>query len=61
MQSGGRVETIKNVTIEGVTQGIEILEGASVGHIENVYIKEASNGIKNGNNVIIGEIIFAEP
>ncbi len=48
VQSGGHVGTIKNVTITGATQGIELGKGAKVDVIENVNVTAVSNGSKQG-------------
>lgn len=48
VQNGGYVGTIKNVTISGATQGIELGKGAKVDLIENVNVTATSNGSKQG-------------
>lgn len=53
VQNGGYVGTIKNVTITGATQGIELLKGAKVERIENVDVQAVSNGSKEGIALLI--------
>lgn len=53
VQNGGYVGTIKNVTITGATQGIEVGKGAKVDIIENASVQAVSNGSKAGTALII--------
>ncbi len=53
VQNGGHVGTIKNVTITGATQGIEIGKGAKVDLIENAKVQAVSNGSKQGTALLI--------
>ena len=53
VQQGGHVGTIKNVTIEGVSQGIEVAAQATVDLIENVTVEEHTNGTANGIGLLI--------
>ena len=53
IQNGGHVGSIKNVTIEGATQGIEVGYQAKVDVIENTTVKAVSNGTKAGNALVI--------
>ena len=49
------VDTIKDVTITGVTQGIEVANGSSVGLIENVKVEAAKSALQVQQSTI-GEI-----
>ena len=53
VQQGGHVGTIKNVTIEGVSQGIEVGYQATVDLIEDVTVEEHTNGTANGIGLVI--------
>ena len=53
VQQGGYVGLIKNVTIEGVSQGIEVGYQATVDLIENVVVEEHTNGTANGIGLVI--------
>ena len=53
VQQGGYVGTIKNVTIEGVSQGIEVGYQATVDLIEDVTVEEHTNGTANGIGLVI--------
>ena len=63
VQEGHNVDLIKDVTIKGFTQGIEIIGGGSrIERIENVKIVEDANGDKPGValqvvNGTVGEIV----
>ena len=48
VQQGANVESIKNVTINGVSQGIEVGYQATVGLIENAFVNELNNGTAEG-------------
>ena len=45
VQEGHSVESIKNVTITGATNGIEVMYKGSVGTIENVKVDATKNGL----------------
>ena len=53
VQDGGKVESIKNVTINGVSQGIEVGYLATVGLIENAIVNESNNGTAKGIGLFI--------
>ena len=53
VQQGANVESIKNVTINGVSQGIEVGYQATVGLIENAVVNESNNGTANGIGLVI--------
>ena len=53
VQQGGYVGSIKNVTIEGLSQGIEVGYQSTVDLIENVTIEEHTNGTANGIGLVI--------
>jgi hypothetical protein len=53
VQQGGQVGSIKNVTIEGVSQGIEVGYQATVGLIEKVQVNMSTNGTANGIGLVI--------
>ena len=53
VQQGANVESIKNVTINGVSQGIEVGYQATVGLIENAVVNEANNGTAKGVALVI--------
>ena len=53
VQQGANVESIKNVTINGVSQGIEVGYQATVGLIENAVVNESNNGIAKGIALVI--------
>ena len=53
VQQGGYVGTIKNVTINGVSQGIEVGYQATVGLIENAVVNENNNGTAKGIGLVI--------
>ena len=53
VQQGGYVGSIKNVTIEGVSQGIEVGYQATVDLIEGVTVEEQTNGTANGIALVI--------
>ena len=53
VQQGANVESIKNVTITGVSQGIEVGYQATVGLIENAIINESNNGTAKGIALVI--------
>ena len=53
VQQNGYVGSIKNVTIEGVSQGIEVGYQATVDLIEKVTVKEKTNGTANGIGLLI--------
>ena len=53
VQQGGYVGSIKDVTIEGVSQGIEVGYQATVDLIENVTVEEKTNGTANGIALVI--------
>ena len=51
--NGKYVESIKNVTITGVTQGIEVAKGSRVDLIENVTVKAVDDGAKKGVGLLV--------
>lgn len=53
VQQGATVESIKNVTINGVSQGIEVGYQATVGLIENAVVNESNNGTAKGIGLVI--------
>ena len=53
VQQGANVESIKNVTINGVSQGIEVGYKATVGLIENAVVNESNNGTAKGIGLVI--------
>ncbi len=53
VQQGANVESIKNVTINGVSQGIEVGYQATVGLIENAVVNELNNGTAEGIGLVI--------
>lgn len=53
VQQGGKVGSIKNVTIEGVSQGIEVGYQATVGTIEDVTVSMNANGTAEGIGLVI--------
>ena len=53
VQQGANVESIKNVTINGVSQGIEVGYQATVGLIENAVVNESNNGTAHGIGLVI--------
>ena len=53
VQQGANVESIKNVTINGVSQGIEVGYQATVGLIENAVVNELNNGTAKGIGLVI--------
>ena len=53
VQQGVNVESIKNVTINGVSQGIEVGYQATVGLIENAVVNESNNGTAKGIGLVI--------
>ena len=53
VQEGANVESIKNVTINGVSQGIEVGYKATVGLIENAVVNESNNGTAKGIGLVI--------
>ena len=53
VQQGANVESIKNVTINGVSQGIEVGYQATVGLIENAVVNENNNGTAKGIGLVI--------
>ena len=53
VQQGATVESIKNVTINGVSQGIEVGYQATVGLIENAVVNESNNGTAKGIALVI--------
>ena len=53
VQQGANVESIKNVTIKGVSQGIEVGYQATVGLIENAVVNEENNGTAKGIALVI--------
>ena len=53
VQQGGYVGAIKNVNIEGVSQGIEVGYQATVDTIENTVVNERTNGTANGIGLVI--------
>ena len=53
VQQGANVESIKNVTITGVSQGIEVGYQATVGLIENAVVNESNNGTAKGIGLVI--------
>lgn len=53
VQQGATVESIKNVTINGVSQGIEVAYQATVGLIENAVVNESNNGTAKGIGLVI--------
>ena len=53
VQQGANVESIKNVTIKGVSQGIEVGYQATVGLIKNAVVNEENNGTAKGIALVI--------
>ena len=53
VQQGATVESIKNVTINGVSQGIEVGYQATVGLIEKAIVNESNNGTAKGIALVI--------
>ena len=53
VQQGANVESIKNVTINGVSQGIEVGYQATVGLIEKAVVNESNNGTAKGIGLVI--------
>lgn len=53
VQQGAHVESIKNVTINGVSQGIEVGYQATVDLIENAVVNESNNGTAKGIGLVI--------
>ena len=53
IQNGGYVGSIKNVTIEGVGQGIELGYQATVDLIDNVNVIMTNNGTSEGKGLVI--------
>ena len=53
VQQGATVESIKNVTINGVSQGIEVGYQATVGLIEKAVVNESNNGTAKGIALVI--------
>ena len=53
VQQGANIESIKNVTINGVSQGIEVGYQATVGLIENAVVNESNNGTAKGIALVI--------
>ena len=53
VQQGANVESIKNVTINGVSQGIEVGYQATVGLIENAVVNQSNNGTAKGVALVI--------
>lgn len=53
VQQGATIESIKNVTINGVSQGIEVGYQATVGLIENAVVNESNNGTAKGIGLVI--------
>ena len=53
VQQGVNVESIKNVIINGVSQGIEVGYQATVGLIENAVVNESNNGTAKGIGLVI--------
>ncbi|MBR6545198.1 MAG: hypothetical protein IKT66_07265 [Alistipes sp.] len=53
VQQGGYVGAIKNVTINGVSQGIEVGYQATVDLVENTTVDMATNGTANGIGMVI--------
>ena len=53
VQQGANVESIKNVTVNGVSQGIEVGYQATVGLIENAIVNESNNGTAKGIGLVI--------
>ncbi|MBO5802100.1 MAG: fimbrillin family protein [Alistipes sp.] len=53
VQQGAYVESIKNVTINGVSQGIEVGYQATVDLIENAVVNESNNGTAKGIGLVI--------
>ena len=53
VQQGATVESIKNVTINGVSQGIEVGYQATVGLIEKANVNESNNGTAMGIALVI--------
>ena len=51
--SGKYVESIKNVTITGVTQGIEVAKGSRVDLIENVTVNAVADGATKGVGLLV--------
>ena len=62
VQQGGYVGAIKNVNIEGVSQGIEVGYQATVDSIENTVVNERTNGTANGIGLVIngGKVVLAK-
>ena len=53
VQQGGYVGAIKNVTVEGVSQGIEVGYQATVDQIEGVTVNMSTNGTAEGIGLVI--------
>ena len=53
VQQGGYVGAIKNVNVEGVSQGIEVGYQATVDQIEGVTVNMKTNGTKEGIGLVI--------
>ena len=53
VQQGANVDSIKNVTINGVSQGIEVGYQATVGLIENAIVNDSNNGTSKGIGLVI--------
>jgi hypothetical protein len=53
VQQGAHIESIKNVTINGVSQGIEVGYQATVDLIENAVVNESNNGTAKGIGLVI--------
>ena len=53
VQQGANVASIKNVTINGVSQGIEVGYQATVDLIENAVVNESNNGTAKGIGLVI--------
>jgi hypothetical protein len=53
VQQGATIESIKNVTINGVSQGIEVGYQATVGLIEKAVVNESNNGTAKGIGLVI--------
>ena len=62
VQQGANVESIKDVTINGVSQGIEVGYQATVGLIENAVVNESNNGTAKGIGLVIngGKVVKAK-
>ena len=53
VQQGAHIKSIKNVTINGVSQGIEVGYQATVDLIENAVVNESNNGTAKGIGLVI--------